>query len=74
MSIFLSPSAVDAMKERYIGRRVRLIRTSDPYTRLTSGTEGTVDFVDDTGTVFVRWDDGSRLGLISGEDAFEVLP
>ena len=38
-----------------------------------SGTEGTVDFVDDMGTVFVRWDNGSHLGLIPDEDDFEIL-
>lgn len=73
MSIFLSPSALDAMRKHYVGKRVRLLRTSDPYTRLTTGAEGTADFVDDAGTVFVKWDDGSSLGLVRGEDMFEVV-
>jgi Domain of unknown function (DUF4314) len=37
-----------------IGDRVELIHTSDPYTRLTPGTRGTVTFIDDRGTVHVR--------------------
>lgn len=48
-----------------IGRRVRLQYTNDPYTTLRQGDEGVVNFIDDTGTVFVTWDDGSGLGLNS---------
>lgn len=55
-------------------QRVRLIRCSDPYTRLRPGTEGTVRMVDDLGTIHVQWDDGSTLGLVPGEDAWEVVP
>lgn len=47
-----------------VGRRVRLIKCNDPYARLEPGVEGTVDFVDDIGTVHVRWDNGSTLGLV----------
>lgn len=56
-----------------IGRRVRLIRTNDPYTNLESGALGLVSFVDCLGTVFVDWDNGSSLGLIRGEDSWEYL-
>lgn len=47
-----------------VGRRVRLIKCNDPYTKLEPGVEGTVDSVDDIGTVHVRWDNGSMLGLV----------
>lgn len=47
------------------GDRVRLIHCDDPYTRLRPGTEGTVVHVDDGGTVHVRWDTGSTLGLVA---------
>lgn len=46
-----------------IGKRVRLQFTNDPYTGLRAGDEGVVDFVDDNGTLFVKWDSGSSLGL-----------
>ena len=56
------------------GTRVRLTRMeSDPYP-IPPGTEGTVVGVDDAATVHVRWDNGSELGLIWGEDAFEKIP
>jgi hypothetical protein len=54
------------------GRRVRLIRCDDSYTRLKPGTKGIVTFVDGLDTVHVAWDDGSRLGLIPGVDQWEL--
>jgi len=45
---------------------------SDPYTRLVPGDRGTVYRVDDAGTVHVRWDNGSGLGLVPGEDSWRA--
>lgn len=60
--------------DRLIGKRVRLQYTNDPYTELRQGDEGVVNFIDDYGTVFVKWDKGSSLGLITSEgDRFIVL-
>lgn len=54
------------------GQRVELLSPlDDPYARLQAGDRGTVQFVDDAGTVHVRWDCGSGLGLIPGEDHFK---
>lgn len=50
------------------GTRIRLVSTSDQHTRLRPGDEGVVTFVDSLGTVHARWDDGSTLGLVPGED------
>ena len=57
------------------GRRVRLVRCNDPYTRKLPGVEGVITFVDSMGTVHVRWDDGTMLGLVrdAGDD-FLLLP
>jgi uncharacterized protein DUF4314 len=46
-------------------QRVRFLGfgTPDP-TPLPHGTEGTVQLVDDLGTVHVRWDNGISIGLI----------
>ena len=58
--------------------RIRLIRTSDPYTKLRSGDEGVVTSVERLGSepqvVNVKWDSGSTLSLIEGEDDYELLP
>lgn len=37
----------------------------DPYSRLTPGTLGTVEMIDDVGTVHVKWDDGGNLGMMT---------
>lgn len=61
-------------RNRLIGCRVKLIRCSDQYTTLPTGSMGTLRLIDDAGTWFVDWDSGSKLGLIPGEDRWEVLP
>lgn len=55
------------------GDRVELVSCSDPYTRLRSGDRGTVQLVDDVGTVHVKWDSGSTLGMVQGEDRYRVI-
>lgn len=50
------------------GDRVVLDHTTDPYTHLRSGARGTVEFIDSMGTVFVKWSDGSTLGLLARAD------
>lgn len=58
----------------YVGKRIRLIYTDDPYTSLVPGDEGTIDYVDDGGTIFAKWDKGSNLGLVPGHDRFAIIP
>jgi len=65
--------ARNMVRTMLIGKRVSLVRTTDPYTNLVSGDEGTVVLVDDMGTIHVRWDNGSNLGLVPGEDAWRVV-
>lgn len=37
------------------------------------GSRGTVHCVDDMSTIHMRWDNGSSLGLVPGEDSFRKL-
>jgi len=55
-----------------VGDRVKLVATTDPYTRQRPGDTGTIRTVDGMGTRHVDWDNGSSLGLIPGEDKWEV--
>ena len=66
---------VNFIKEQYPpGTRIRLNSMEDPYHPILPGTEGEVDFVDDEGQIFMKWDNGRTLPLAPGEDSFTVLP
>jgi len=54
------------------GDRVVLVSTTDPHTRLEPGATGTVQHIDDLGTVHVVWD-GNLLGLVPGVDEWRPL-
>lgn len=67
---FPSKHTVECIRKQYPpGTRVTLVYMNDPYSTLMPGDQGTVDFVDDTGTIFCTWDNGSSLGVVYGEDA-----
>ncbi len=62
------------IKEMYPkGTRIELISMDDPYAPIPPGTRGTVNFVDDIGTVFPKWDNDRSLGVVPGEDSFRKL-
>lgn len=65
----------DIMQQSFylLGKRVQLIHTDDRYTTLKYGDLGTINYIDDAGTVFVSWDNGSRLGMIPGVDRWKIL-
>ena len=70
-----SREQVKSIRERYPkGTRVELVSMNDPYnTKLVPGSQGTVDAVDDTGTIFVSWDCGSSLGVVYGVDSVRKI-
>lgn len=71
---FPSQAEVKRVKEMYPnGTRIELDWMEDPWSSLKSGDQGTVFFVDDVGTVHVKWDSGSSLGLVYGEDRFHKI-
>lgn len=66
--IFPSREIVQKVREQYpVGCRVVLVRMDDVQAPPV-GTKGTVRGVDDTGSVMVKWDNGSSLNVVYGED------
>ena len=69
MNGFPSRESVARIRSQYpAGSRVELISMNDLYTELKSGDCGTVEFEDDTGSIFVKWDSGSGLAVVYGVD------
>jgi hypothetical protein len=60
------------MSEELKGKRIKCVFMNDDHP-VPEGTEGTVDLVDDMGTIHVNWDNGSRLGLVPEEDKYELI-
>ena len=64
----IRPEQLKRLKETYPdGTRVELVRMDDIQAP-PAGTRGTVYGIDDTGSLLVRWDNGSGLNVIYGED------
>ena len=69
----VSREMVQSIKKRYpVGTRIKLDFMNDSQA-VPSGTLGTVAYVDDMGTLHMKWDNGRSLGLVVGEDSFEVV-
>ena len=65
---FPSRAIIERLRREFpAGTRVELVRMDDPQAP-TVGTQGTVLGVDDTGSLLMRWDNGSGLNVIHGED------
>ncbi len=70
---FPSRATVEYLKEMYpVGTRVELLRMEDPQAP-PIGTKGTVKGVDDTASILVRWDNGSGLNVVYGEDEIRKI-
>lgn len=73
----MTPSAekeIAALRDKYKpGDRVELLSDMKGE-RLKKGSAGTIRYVDDIGTIHVRWDVGSSQGIIPGIDSFRVIP
>ena len=68
-----SRTRLEALRQRYVGKRIELEYTSDAYTNLKPGDQGTVWGVDDIGSLMIKWDSGSNLSMIPGEDRVRIV-
>ena len=70
---FPSRETVEHVRRDYpAGTRVELLRMDDVQAP-PIGTQGTVLGVDDTGSLLMRWDNGSGLNVIYGVDLVKKL-
>lgn len=65
---------VDKIKAKYpSGTRIELISMVNEENPVESGTKGTVESVDDIGTIHMIWDNGRGLGLVPNCDKFKII-
>ena len=66
---------LESLREQYPqGSRIKLNQTmNDPFHPVPQGMMGTVEHIDDMGTIHMAWDNGQGLGLIIGEDDFSLI-
>lgn len=67
---FYDREKIEELRKEYPAEtRIKLIYMEDVQA-VPPGTCGTVTLVDDGGTIHMKWDNGSSLGLIKDEDVF----
>lgn len=70
----MNKKKIEMLREKYPkGTRICLNRMGDQYRPVPEGTLGTVEYVDDIGTIHMSWDNGQSLGLIPNQDDFAVI-
>jgi hypothetical protein len=61
----INKEKLKSLREKFPeGTRVVLDGMDDPYSKLKSGDMGSITTVDDLGTLHIKWDNGSTLGLL----------
>ncbi|MEZ7647084.1 DUF4314 domain-containing protein [Streptococcus constellatus] len=69
----MNAKIVELLKKRYpAGTRVRLLKMEDP-NPVPVGMLGTVEGVDDIGSLIVQWDNGRQLHVLHGIDEVEKI-
>ncbi len=73
MNNFPSRETVERIRKQYpVGCRVELV-CMDDFQAPPMGTKGIVTGVDDTGSIMVRWENGSSLNVVYGEDLCRII-
>lgn len=73
MGFLIRQEVLDQLRQQYPqGARVELLKMDDPQAP-PIGTRGTVRGVDDAGSIMVRWDTGSGLSVVYGEDECKII-
>lgn len=71
--LFANKAIVEKLKKEYPkGALVELIYMDDVLAP-PLGTIGTVEHVDDIGSIHVKWDNGSSLAVVYGQDSCNLI-
>lgn len=69
----INDKVLERLRKMYpVGAKVELVRMDDVQAPPV-GTKGVVEFIDDIGTIHVKWENGSSLGVVYGEDLCKVV-
>jgi len=69
----MTNNEIQSLRKMYPnGTRIKMVFMNDP-DPIRRGELGTVEYVDDVGTLLVRWDNGRTLGLIPDVDRFVMV-
>lgn len=67
----ITNSELSVLRKQFpTGYKVKLVEMDDPFAP-PIGTTGVIRYVDDIGTIHVKWENGSGLGVVYGKDIIE---
>lgn len=71
--MFIERHVLEMLREQFpVGTRVELIQMDDVQAP-PIGTKGTVQGIDDIGSIMVSWDNGSGLSVVYGVDRIKKI-
>jgi len=74
MNGFMNKGMVEYYKKAYpAGTRIQLDSMEDDPNPIPSGTKGTVTYVDDAGSIGIKWDNGRSLAICPEVDSFHKI-
>lgn len=71
---FPSQEVIKNIRAKYPkGTKIRLVQMDNDPQPIEVGTKGVISCIDDGGIIHVDWENGRSLGLVYGEDKFQVI-
>ena len=72
--MFMSKEELNYIKGLYpVGSKIKIISMGEDINPIESGTVGVIKAIDDIGTLHCEFENGRSLGVIVGEDRFEII-
>lgn len=70
----INSKELEELREKYPSEtRIKLLKSLDDIQPIEAGSTGEVDYIDDAGSIHMKWDNGSTLALIENVDCFEII-